>query len=85
MIPVYNCAPYLEDALQSVLLQDLGEGAMQIQVVDDASTDFDVKALVERIGKGRVEYFRQPENTRAATSCTCCTATTASCLVFTPR
>jgi glycosyltransferase involved in cell wall biosynthesis len=62
MIPVYNCAPYLEDALKSVLLQDLGEGAMQIQVVDDASTDLDVKALVERIGKGRVEYFRQPEN-----------------------
>jgi glycosyltransferase involved in cell wall biosynthesis len=62
MIPVYNCAAYLEDTLQSVLLQDLGEENMQIQVVDDASTDLDVKALVEQIGKGRVEYFRQPEN-----------------------
>ncbi|TVT43609.1 glycosyltransferase [Hymenobacter setariae] len=62
MIPVYNCAVYLEDALQSVLQQDLGEEAMQIQVVDDASTDLDVQALVERIGGGRVEYFRQPEN-----------------------
>jgi glycosyltransferase involved in cell wall biosynthesis len=62
MIPVYNCAIYLEDALREVLLQDLGEEAMQIQVVDDASTDMDVRALVERIGKGRVEYFRQSEN-----------------------
>jgi glycosyltransferase involved in cell wall biosynthesis len=62
MIPVYNCAIYLEDTLQSVLLQDPGEEAMQIQVVDDASTDMDVKALVEKIGKGRVQYFRQSEN-----------------------
>lgn len=62
MIPVYNCATYLEDTLQSVLLQDLGEDTMQIQVVDDASTDLDVKTLVEKVGKGRVEYFRQPEN-----------------------
>jgi glycosyltransferase involved in cell wall biosynthesis len=62
MIPVYNCAAYLEETLQSVLLQDLGEDAMQIQVVDDASTDMDVKALVEKIGKGRVEYFRQSTN-----------------------
>jgi glycosyltransferase involved in cell wall biosynthesis len=62
MIPVYNCADYLEETLQSVLLQDLGEELMQIKVVDDASTDMDVKELIARIGKGRVEYFRQPEN-----------------------
>jgi len=62
MIPVYNCADYLEETLQSVLMQDLGEELMQIKVVDDASTDMDVQELVARIGKGRVEYFRQPEN-----------------------
>lgn len=35
---------------------------MQIEVVDDASTDTDVEALVQRVGKGRVGYFRQPQN-----------------------
>jgi len=62
MIPVYNCATYLPRTLQSVLQQDLGEAQMQIEVVDDASTDADVKAMVEEIGKGRVRYFRQAQN-----------------------
>lgn len=35
---------------------------MQIEVVDDASTDADVAALVRSIGKDRVGYFRQPVN-----------------------
>lgn len=62
MIPVYNCARYLEQALQHVLLQDPGPDKMQIEVVDDASTDADVRELVHRVGKGRVLYFRQQEN-----------------------
>lgn len=62
MIPTYNCAVYLEEALKSVLVQDLGPGQMQIAIVDDASTDADVGAIVESLGKGRVEYFRQEEN-----------------------
>jgi len=35
---------------------------MQIEVIDDHSTDADVSELVQRIGKGRVKYFRQPKN-----------------------
>ena len=35
---------------------------MQIEVVDDASTDADVAGIVEEVGQGRVHYFRQPEN-----------------------
>lgn len=62
MIPVYNCYPYIEYCLNSVLSQDPGADKMQIAVVDDFSTDGDVKELVERIGKGRVEYYRQPHN-----------------------
>lgn len=42
--------------------QDEGVHQMQIEVVDDCSTDANVKALVERIGKGRVSYFRQKKN-----------------------
>ena len=62
MIPVYNCAEFLAETLASVLLQALPENKMQIEVIDDASTDADVKAIVQQVGKGRVKYYRQPEN-----------------------
>jgi glycosyltransferase involved in cell wall biosynthesis len=35
---------------------------MQIEVVDDHSTDEDVRAVVEEMGKGRVGFFRQARN-----------------------
>jgi glycosyltransferase involved in cell wall biosynthesis len=62
MIPTYNCSQYLAATLQSVLVQDPGTELMQIAVVDDCSTDADVEALVAAIGKGRIEFYRQPEN-----------------------
>ncbi|WP_194778173.1 glycosyltransferase family 2 protein [Pararhodonellum marinum] len=62
MIPVYNCAEYMVETLESVLRQDMGEEMMQIEVVDDCSTDTDVSALVDKIGQGRVRYFRQESN-----------------------
>lgn len=62
MIPVYNCTRFIPDALGSVLSQDLGEDIMQIEVVDDGSTDADVEALVMTLGKGRVNYYRQLQN-----------------------
>ncbi|WP_419802492.1 glycosyltransferase family 2 protein [Mucilaginibacter sp.] len=62
MIPAYNCSVFLPDAIQSVLSQDPGEAMMQIEVVDDCSTDADVGALVKRLGKGRVSYYRQEKN-----------------------
>jgi glycosyltransferase involved in cell wall biosynthesis len=62
MIPVYNCFEYIKETLESVLLQDPGVALMQIEVVDDCSTDGDVQQLVNEIGKGRVSYFRQEKN-----------------------
>lgn len=62
MIPVYNCKDYLSETLLSVLKQDLGPEIMQIEVVDDCSTDADIEKLVREIGKGRINYFRQPVN-----------------------
>ncbi len=62
MIPAYNCTPYLAQTLESILAQDPGPDLMQIEVVDDASTDADVAALVASIGGGRVGYYRQPHN-----------------------
>lgn len=62
MVPAYNCSNYLIETLKAVLVQDPGPEQMQIEVVDDASTDADLEKLVAEHGRGRVTYFRQPEN-----------------------
>lgn len=62
MIPVYNCSRFIPDVLSSVLVQALEESEMQIEVVDDGSTDADVEAIVQAVGKGRIKYFKQPKN-----------------------
>lgn len=62
MIPVFNCAHLLEQSLKSVLAQDPGADRMQIEVIDDCSTKDDPAKVVEEIGKGRVSFYRQPQN-----------------------
>jgi glycosyltransferase involved in cell wall biosynthesis len=62
LIPTYNCIDWLRQTLESVLVQDPGPEKMQIEVVDDYSTDGDVGALVQEIGKGRIGFFRQEKN-----------------------
>ncbi|HEU0079982.1 MAG TPA: glycosyltransferase [Longimicrobiaceae bacterium] len=62
MIPTYECAGYLRQALEGVLAQDPGPELMQIEVVDDHSTRDDPEAVVREVGGGRVGFFRQPEN-----------------------
>ena len=62
MIPTYNREAYIEKTLAGVLSQAPGPEEMQIEVVDDASTEGDIEALVQRIGNGRVGFFRQPRN-----------------------
>jgi Glycosyl transferase family 2 len=61
MIPTHDCAHYLRETLASVLAQDPGPERMQIEVVDDASSDTP-EAVVEELGRGRVGFFRQPRN-----------------------
>lgn len=62
MITTYNCAEFLEKTLASVLAADLGPQLMQIEVVDDCSTKDDPEEVVRRLGKGRVQFYRQPRN-----------------------
>jgi glycosyltransferase involved in cell wall biosynthesis len=62
MVPVYNCSAYLGQTLTSILVQDPGPAQMQIEVVDDCSTDADVEAMVREIGGGRIGYYRQERN-----------------------
>ena len=62
MIPTYHCALFLEETLQSVLSQAESPEKMQIEVIDDHSTADNPEEIVSRIGRGRVSFFRQPEN-----------------------
>lgn len=62
MIPTHNCAVYLRETLASVLAQDPGPARMQIEVVDDCSTQDDPAAVVAEMGNGRVTFYQQPAN-----------------------
>ncbi|RVC64830.1 glycosyltransferase family 2 protein [Mesorhizobium sp. M4B.F.Ca.ET.088.02.2.1] len=61
MIPAYNCARFLATTLESVLAQDPGPAQMQIEVVDDCSSD-DPQRVLKEIGGNRVGFFHQPQN-----------------------
>jgi glycosyltransferase involved in cell wall biosynthesis len=63
MIPVFNPnLRYLEQTLHSVLSENLSAAQMQIEVIDDASQREDLEACVNKIGKGRIAFYRQPRN-----------------------
>jgi len=57
IIPVYNRAGPLREAIASVLAQSFQD--FEIVVVDDGSTD-DPKSVVEKFADPRIRYFRQP-------------------------
>ena len=71
MIPTYNCAGFLEQALTSVLAQDPGPDMMQIEVVDDASSD-DPQAVVAHMGGTRVGFHRRQRNLGVSRNLTDC-------------
>ncbi|SDH72323.1 Glycosyltransferase involved in cell wall bisynthesis [Paraburkholderia steynii] len=56
VIPAYNYARYLTDAINSIVSQDIED--IEVIVCDDCSTD-DTKEVVERFARddGRVQYF----------------------------
>ena len=60
-IPVYNCAEFLERALQSVLEQEVDPDLIDIEVIDDASND-SPEAVVRLFDSSRVKYYRKPIN-----------------------
>ena len=62
IIPAYNAVATLEDTLKSVLIQDRGKDNMQIEVIDDCSTQPGTEEIVNRVGKGRVTYISQLQN-----------------------
>jgi glycosyltransferase involved in cell wall biosynthesis len=62
MVTSYNRTEYLEYALKSILDQGFTPDEMQIEVVDDCSTQGNIEAIIREVGKGRVSFYRQPNN-----------------------
>jgi glycosyltransferase involved in cell wall biosynthesis len=60
MIPVHNCADLLRHALGGVVEQVGGRDDVQIEVIDDNSSD-DPEAVVRTVGGAAVSYIRLPE------------------------
>jgi len=75
MIPTYRPRPdYLERAISSVIA-DLPPGKdVQIEIVDDASTEFDAAAFVRRIGAAGIATSRNPERRGLAGNWNACVA-----------
>ncbi|MBE8965900.1 tetratricopeptide repeat protein [Nostocales cyanobacterium LEGE 12452] len=61
VVTVYNRIDYLLECLVSVLTQWQGEEQMEIIVMDDASTT-PVFEVVNSIGQGIINYYRNPQN-----------------------
>ena len=61
MIPTYNCASFVGKTISSVLKQYEDGHICQIEVIDDCSSD-NIEEVVQKVGKGRVSFFKQPVN-----------------------
>jgi glycosyltransferase involved in cell wall biosynthesis len=72
MIPTFNRTEYLEQALESILAQDLGPDKMHIEVIDNCSTASDPEALIRKMGQDRISLYRQPENVGLVGNLTTC-------------
>ncbi|GAK51712.1 glycosyl transferase family 2 [Candidatus Moduliflexus flocculans] len=71
MIPTYNRLDYLTQTLESILIQDPGPTAMQIEVIDNASSQ-DIETVVKTVGRGRINFYRHITNVGMSANWTTC-------------
>src|SRR5579864_9845486 len=64
LITTYNYGRFVEEAIESVLLQDYPAEKREIVVVDDGSTD-DTAERIKKYGD-KVRYFRTPNRGQAS-------------------
>ncbi len=66
IIPTYNYARYLNEAIQSIIQQDYPKDKIEIIVVDDGSTDNTKEVLQQQIQDDIIQYHYQPNQGKAA-------------------
>jgi glycosyltransferase involved in cell wall biosynthesis len=81
MIPTYNRSKYLAQTLESVLRQGFDADAMQIEVVDNRSTESQSEAIVKAIAPERVSFYRQPKHVSMTANWNTCIQRARGCLV----
>lgn len=59
VLPVYNVAPYIEEAINSILNQTIQD--FEILAIDDCSTD-DTVAIIEALKDDRIKIIRKNQN-----------------------
>ncbi len=59
IMPAYNCAAYIEQAVQSVQKQQVD---WELIIVDDASTDATETVVKSYLADGRIQYYRNKQN-----------------------
>jgi glycosyltransferase involved in cell wall biosynthesis len=75
IIPIYNRVHLLHETLCSVLAAlPLHNNRVRLMVVDDASTDGDVLAVINQLGIKGIEYHRNPTNLGLARNLNQCVA-----------
>ncbi|MEM9888876.1 MAG: glycosyltransferase family 2 protein [Bacteroidota bacterium] len=68
IIPTYNYAHYIVDAINSVFTQDYPADKMEIVIVDDGSQD-NTQAVIEALGDDRIHFhYQQNAGKSAATA-----------------
>lgn len=65
IIPTYNYAEYIQEAINSVLKQNYENGKIEIIVVDDGSTDNTCEVLKDMINNGTIQYYCQENKGKA--------------------
>ena len=66
IIPTYNYAQFIGEAVESVLAQTYPTDSIEIIIVDDGSTDNTREALASYLGKDSIKYFYQDNRGKAA-------------------
>ena len=64
-MPVYNCAPFVKQAVESILQQTYSH--FELLVIDDCSTD-NTAAIVQNIKDERIVFIKKEKNTRYTNS-----------------
>ena len=72
MIPTYNRETYLEHTIMSVLKNDFNSEDVQIEIIDNCSTQIDIEKFVKKIGDPRVTFFKQPRHVSMSENWTTC-------------